>query len=146
MDQHFKQHILMLRLKYHICCSVVAACAALRHEQHGAGLMNTTNLFNSAPAVAHLRQIASKSLDTSCPRTWADSNLLLLLLLLGVSWSLHWASLLLASGLGLHQDLLSAKRMNSSPYQRALGAPVLRWRQPVSHTTQLHGHTCADTG
>jgi hypothetical protein len=71
---------------------------------------------------------------------------LLLLVLLCVSLSLHWVSLLLVSSLGLHQDLLSAKRMNSRPYHRALGAPVLRWRQPVSQTTQLHDIKSIDTG
>ena len=36
-----------------------------------------------------------------------------------------------------HQLRLRAKRMNSRPYHSARGAPVLRWRQPASHTMQL---------
>lgn len=105
----------------------------------------------------HLRQAASKSLDTSWPRMCACSNELLLLLLLLVLLllllllstlpspssspppprCLSLLPLLLLLPCVWHQERLSAKRMNSSPYHSARGAPVLRLRQPVSHTMQL---------
>lgn len=121
-------------------CSKHTVHQLLTRQQPRDGLLL---LFCSPPT--YLRQAASKSLDTSWPRMCACSNELLLLLLWVLLSTLppppppRCLSLpLLLLPCVWHQERLSAKRMNSSPYHSARGAPVLRLRQPVSHTMQLH--------